>query len=1275
MMIRPNGRRVVVAKVLSVTLALATAVGSEPSARQFPGAGDMRGGVVIHVGCGDGRATAGLRANEGVIVHGIDTDSKNVEAARAHIGSLGLYGHVSIAEWDGGRLPYVDNFANVIVVADGQRVPKEEILRALAPEGVGFMGGEKIVKSRPADIDEWTHYLHGPDNNAVARDTVVGPPRHYQWIGSPNYLRHHDHLSGLSAMVSAKGRLFYIVDLGPRWSVQMPPKWTLLARDAFNGAILWQRPIERWHPHLWGLKNGPAQIMRRLVAVGGSVYVTLGYGEPVTALDAATGETLRTFTGTEGAEEMIVADGVIYALVNPEGDAYSAIPKETGETIRSAARDWNWDEKPRRIVAVAAHDGKILWGKSFTVAPGTLASAGSRVFFHDGGRVVCLDARGGDQAWASQPVPRLKPMHVMFSPTLVVHGDVVLFAGGENFDPQRGGKDTMTAFSGATGEVLWTAPHPPSGYASAEDLFVINDLVWCGVTSSPRDSGVFTGRDLRTGEVKVEFPPDDWRHMPHHRCHRSKATSNFILTSRTGVEFVDLGQKHWTDNNWVRGACNYGVLPCNGLLYAGPHSCACFLLAKLNGMNALAPDSPTRRLPDRISDEGRLWRDEAAFKSEPPAEQAPDDWPTFRHDNARGGATGTTVPVDLKRAWEANVGGRLSTMTASAGRVFVASIDAHAIHALDAGTGKTLWTRAVGGRVDSPPTLWQGRVLFGSADGHVYCLRSSDGRLVWRFRAAPEDRRLMAHEQVESVWPVSGSVLVRDGVVYCVAGRAMWLDGGLRLLRLDAASGRMLSENVMDDRYPGTQDNLQKDVRWPNLPVALPDILSCDDRNIYMRSQPFGLDGKRTEVVTPGKFTEQEGEDAHLFSATGFLDDSFWHRTYWMWGRSFISGAGGWYLAGFRAPAGNILVADASTVYGFGYAPLKFTGTPKHYHLFACEKRPTLVDTGKPIHTRGKAFWGDATMTKLKYQWSSTGPFIARALVLAGDTLFAAGPPAMVDEDDVNLGYANPAVQAKMAEHVAAFEGRKGALLAAVSKKDGRQLASYRLESPPVFDGMIATGGRLFMATMNGKVLCLAAEGKTLDRDPATLGPPPGVTAAPTGLGPTASHPDFQKINNVRITESDIGYRLQPPRGTLGMALRELERPLTKSAVFRIKIRTTPGAKSPDTPGNGFLVFGASPAEEDLIKCGYRISGKALTITQGGAGEKPRSVSQKAELAANAVTDLTIRVDLATQKVAMAGNGQTVEAPLASRMEAIKWVGCCVQSVITDFGPIEISGE
>ena len=53
-----------------------------------------------------------------------------------------------------------------------------------------------------------------------------------------------------------------------------------------------------------------------------------------------------------------------------------------------------------------------------------------------------------------------------------------------------------------------------------------------------------------------------------------------------------------------------------------------------------------------------------------------------------------------------------------------------------------------------------------------------------------------------------------------------------------------------------------------------------------------------------------------------------------------------------------------------------------------------------------------------------------------------------------------------------AFEGRKGARLLAVSTADGRELAAYPLTVPPVFDGLIAAHGKLFMAMADGTVAC-----------------------------------------------------------------------------------------------------------------------------------------------------------------------------------------------------------
>ena len=223
------------------------------------------------------------------------------------------------------------------------------------------------------------------------------------------------------------------------------------------------------------------------------------------------------------------------------------------------------------------------------------------------------------------------------------------------------------------------------------------------------------------------------------------------------------------------------------------------------------------------------------------------DWPTYRHDAARSGFIKSEVPTDLKIAWTSEIGGDLSSVVVADDRLFVAQIQQHTVCAINSLTGEKLWCFTAGGRVDSPPTLYKGSVLFGSADGHVYCLRASDGELAWRFRAAPSTERHMAFEQLESVWPVHGNILVQDDIAYFVAGRSNFLDGGLRFYRLDAATGEKLSETVIDDINPETGNNIQDQVKTLQMPVGLPDILSYDGRLCL-----HALAAIRSEWQTPG---------------------------------------------------------------------------------------------------------------------------------------------------------------------------------------------------------------------------------------------------------------------------------------------------------------------------------------------------------------------------------------------------------------------------------------
>jgi outer membrane protein assembly factor BamB len=1020
------------------------------------------GGLAVVVGEPDADLLAAIAGGGAFLVHGLAADDSEVAASRAELEKRGLYGPVSVGRQAGGRLPFIDNVVNLLLVR-GVAVEQAEVNRVLAPRGVAIIDGKKTVMPVPGEIDDWTHFLYGPDNNAVSHDKLAGPPRRMQWVAGPRYSRHHDKMSSVSAVVSSGGRIFTIVDEGPLWSILTDPGWSLTARDAFNGKLLWKREIASWHNHLFGLKSGPGVLPRRLVAMDGAVYSTLGLDAPVVKLDAASGETLHRYEGTEGATEILLDAGVMFVVCGPQPESA-----------------W-FAEGERTLAAIRAEDGELLWKEKRWVVPGTLTVLGGQVYFFEKDRVSCLDRKSGETKWQSEPVARPAKLSSYYTPTLVATPKVILISGGEGTISSgwstKGAKDTITGLDAESGRKLWAAQHPDSGYRSAEDVFVIDGMVWFGDSRDGAEPGHTYGLDLMTGEQKVKFAPDREIYFFHHRCHRGKATDQWLLTSRVGIEFIDIRKQHWEMNHWVRGACLYGIVPGNGLVYAPPHPCACYLESKMDGFNALAPAGAGKRLPGKLPE--RLEKGEA-FGTRAGKVACGNDWPTYRHDNRRSGSRKEPIGEGLAKEFSIDVGGKLTAPVVAGGLVITAAVERHQVHAFDARDGKAKWTFTAGGRVDSPPTIHGGLVLFGCRDGYVYCLRASDGTMAWRFRVAPVDERMVAYEQLESVWPVHGSVMVYEGVAYAAAGRSMFLDGGVRLVLLDPETGKLINETKMDGQQKVDGKDHQDYITWLNMPVAKPDILSASGGYVYMRSQGFAPDGGRLPLKKKpwtGKADggapppEQDRNHAHVFSPTGYLDDTGWHRTYWIYGSDFYSGWAGYPTAGRVTPAGKIMVHDDEQVFGFGRRPQfwKWT-TPMEFHLFAASKEKVGdLKLGASKRKKGEKQGAPKQALPTGYLWSQTYPILARAMCKAGDTVYVAGVRDVMEEKS----HQQPE---NSEEQVAHWNGEHGGIMLAVSAKDGEQVASVDLEAPPVFDSLIAAQGSLYFTTTDGKLVRLAAE-------------------------------------------------------------------------------------------------------------------------------------------------------------------------------------------------------
>jgi outer membrane protein assembly factor BamB len=1252
----------------------------------------VQGGLIVHVECGDGQLTSALHAGPGYLVQGLAQSDADLMLARAGMHASGDYGPVSADRWDGRHLPYIGDSVNLVVCTVEGGVDLAEVTRVLAPGGVAFLrrGGQwrKTVKPRPPDIDEWTHYLHDATGNPVAHDTVVGPPRRLQWVGSPRWSRHHDHMASLTSMVSSGGRLFYIFDEGPTASVQLPSQWQLIARDAFNGTVLWKREVPTWNTQQWPLKSGPAHLLRRLVAVGNRVYVTLGLGEPVSALEAGTGQTGLTYEGSEGCGEVVVSGQVLLAI--KAADAAKLLEWRRRDTYvwdntNRANRDWAWNGEPGGVLAYDVESGRPLWQADQPVAPCSLAADATRAVFYDGVRVVCLGLQDGQPLWSSEPVKATLPIPTSTGVRLLLYGEVVLVAGNTG---------TMAALSATDGRKLWEAPQLPSGHQSLRDLMVIDGVVWTGAIAAGSDTGHFVGYDVHTGEVKAEFDPDVTTYWFHHRCYPCKATDRYILSSRTGIEFIDPATRHWEAHHWVRGGCIYGVMPCNGLVYAPANSCGCYLESKLNGLNALAPGPVATPDPALLTDEARLERGPAYGYQE--AESAAEgDWPTYRHDAERSGHNPQSASVEATAGWKVTLGGRLTPPVIAGGRLYVASVDAHTVHALDANTGQSWWSYTAGGRIDSPPTIYRGLVLFGCADGYVTALRSTDGALAWRYRAAPTDRRLVAFEQVESAWPVHGSVLIRDGLLYCTAGRSIFLDGGIRLLRLDPLTGRQLSETVWDERDPATGENIQVHVKGLNMPVALSDVLSVDGDHLYMRSQKIDPEGNRVEI--PVEAVEQQpAEGSHLFCQIGFLDDSWFHRSFWTFGRRVSGGYGGWFQAGRLVPAGRIMVFDGQRVYGYGQKPEYFVNTSVlEYQLFAAEKQVTpeaiqrVQRANREINTRLDKNAANASdwklrryfpledLTAARYPWIVSQPSLqVRALALAGDVLFAAGHPDTIDERRAFRLPDDPDAQASLERQAAALAGDLGGRLWVVAAADGRPLARYSLASPPVFDGLAAAQGRVYLTALDGTVSCLGSGeevGLGLLDEAEPLSTVSDEPEEPNYLKPPEvdKSADFGTVTGCRVVEAPLGYRLQAndSNKVVCLALRQLETPISGQATLscRLRVQNDTGFLQ-----NGFIAFGDGPTDAQVVKCGIRFRPQDALIVQGPLLEGGKATSAKVEAPVGKPTELRVTVDLAQQKVMFTTCGVTLEAKLTRALTSITHAGFAADSAIVEMSPLEV---
>ena len=320
----------------------------------------------------------------------------------------------------------------------------------------------------------------------------------------------------------------------------------------------------------------------------------------------------------------------------------------------------------------------------------------------------------------------------------------------------------------------------------------------------------------------------------------------------------------------------------------------------------------------------------------------------------------------------------------------------------------------------------------------MYCLRQTDGALRWRFHAAPAYRQIISFEDLESAWPIHGSVVVQNGKVMFFAGRCSYVDGGLFFYQLDAQTGAVSQSKVIE-RDPH-QDGLA------GATGTASDLLICDGQTLNLRNISLDIGDFSVTHYDWQIAGGNRSFPGALFTATnGFLDEGMYDRDAWS----------------FHGVMGKMISFNEEAVYLAQWLNQKdtwhkliFDLAKHHYAVRSVARQASKAPATSKLQRRGKGVpRSRGTPADL---WQSQVPLRPAAMVLTRDVLFTCGVPFFQDASQLRDSIA----------------GDRGGVLIALDDRTGQLLSQTELPAAPVWDGMAAARGSLFVSKKDGTVSC-----------------------------------------------------------------------------------------------------------------------------------------------------------------------------------------------------------
>jgi outer membrane protein assembly factor BamB len=970
-------------------------------AEEMPAAGQVleetgvSAGLAVVVGTTDGALEVELAAAGRLVVQGLAFDEASLAKGRQSLLAADSLASVVAAE-PGASLPYPDRIANLLV-CDADRPAdnapsRDELLRVVAPGGALYLrsGGkwEVVRPQRPAGMVEWPSFDGGKGTPHSSADRTIVLPLMVRWIDGP-LLGQTPAQVDIYATVSAGGRLFQVTNIDDA-NVHLPwqrrPLW-LVARDAYNGTRLWRKPYPLGSS-VWTGRQKSGGPTGGLVAAAADRVFVWGGDDSLLALDAATGEEKRRIAlGSPRRKPgtLRVQGGRLLAQVQ---EGWAAFNLDGSPAWRATAND-KWTGFGNTMATHLANDELLV--------------------LQEPERVRAIDIATGKDRWTA-------PLPGKYGLQMVLPEVVVYRAAG-----------VLQALSSADGKPAWSLAMKGVTLPGSPDAYAWNG----GVAVGGKRLDPLTGKESGTAPTANQD-----------RCTPPLFLPTFGIRGHGSQLSCDDPKTRLANYGALRLACNSGNAAANGLIYAVSSDCLC----SVTHVRGVSAHGSTPVAVARVDLAAARPVVAGAGKPAPAVTGNGRDWPMYRQNLRRSAGLDCTPVRSPRQVWSAKVSGPLPAgpvaesrlagglgdirgLTCAGGILCAADAARQRVIVLDSATGRRRWGVQLGAGIDSPPTISQGRVVFGSHDGWVYCCSANDGALIWRSRAAPADSFLPAYGQLASRWPVVGAVTVDGDVVYATAGRTTAVDGGLALCAFDLATGNL---------------------RWVTKVARCPfnDVLISNGRELRLNNIPATPNPRdRGKGPFPSDILQPAVEGLVRFVR---LDQDTTHHGY-AWAPMLYGGI-----------RGRLLAWHDDRVFGFARHTYAWVNNST-----CALKDPLAVfmakaDTQNPAapnlpQQRGLPIdYGPANVWTQKMP--STGTRGAAFIVTGEVAVAATNEPA----DD-------------------RFTGR----LQTYNLADGSLLGSAVLDSTICREGLIATDGRLFVACTDGTVRCYGSGDVALKPDEA----------------------------------------------------------------------------------------------------------------------------------------------------------------------------------------------